>query len=55
MEKISQLQGYIVQHREYSQFFIITINGIKSLKFLNNYVVYLKHINNIVQSISNIL
>ena len=24
----NKLQGYIVQHREYSQYFIITINGI---------------------------
>ena len=28
MCKINKLQGYIVQHREYSQYFIITINGI---------------------------
>ena len=26
--KINKIQGYIVQHREYSQYFIITINGI---------------------------
>ena len=26
--KINKLQGYIVQYREYSQYFIITINGV---------------------------
>ena len=25
MYKINKLQGYIVQHREYSQYFIVTI------------------------------
>ena len=28
MYKINKLQGYIVQHREYSQYFIITLNGV---------------------------
>ena len=28
MYKINKLQGYIVQHREYSQYFIITRNGV---------------------------
>jgi len=28
MYKINKLQGYIIQHREYSQYFIIAINGI---------------------------
>ena len=28
MYKINKLQGYIVQHREYSQYFIIATNGI---------------------------
>ena len=28
MYKINELQGYIVQHREYSQYFIVTINGV---------------------------
>ena len=28
MYKVSKLQGYIAQHREYSQYFIITINGL---------------------------
>ena len=28
MYKINKLQGYIVQHREYSQYIIITINGL---------------------------
>ena len=26
--KTNKLQGYIVQHREYSQYFIITLKGI---------------------------
>ena len=30
--KINKLQGCIVQHREYSQYFIATINKIESLK-----------------------
>ena len=25
---INKVQGYIIQHREYSQYFIITLNGI---------------------------
>ena len=28
MYKINKLQGYIAQHREYSQYFIITLNGV---------------------------
>ena len=28
MCKVNNLQGYIVQHREESQYFIITINGV---------------------------
>ena len=28
MCKINKLQGYIIQHREYSQYFIITLNGV---------------------------
>ena len=28
MYKINKLQGYCLQHREYSQYFIITINGV---------------------------
>ena len=28
MYKINELQGYIVQHRQYSQYFIKTLNGI---------------------------
>ena len=26
--KINKLQGYIVQHSDYSQYFIITLNGV---------------------------
>ena len=28
MHKINKLQDYIIQHREYSQYFIITINAV---------------------------
>ena len=41
--KTDKLQGYVVQHREYSKYFIITINGIKNLKTVNYYVIHLKH------------
>ena len=34
--KISKLQESIVQHRECSQYFIITINGVQSIKTLNH-------------------
>ena len=37
-----KLQGYIVQHGEFSKYFIITINGIQPLKIVNHYVVHLK-------------
>ena len=42
MYKINKLQGHTVQHREYSQYFIVTINGLKPLKIVNPYVVHLK-------------
>ena len=42
MYKINRLQGYIVQHREYDLYFIITINGVQALKIVNYYVVHLK-------------
>ena len=32
MYKINRLQGYIAQHREYSQYFIITIKEVQPLK-----------------------
>ena len=32
---------HIVQHEEYSQCFIIIINGVKSLKIVNHYIVHL--------------
>ena len=35
MYKINKLKGYIVQHREYSQYFI-TINGTQPLKIVNH-------------------
>ena len=37
----NELQGYIIQHREYSQHFIITINELQPLKIVNYYMVYL--------------
>ena len=42
MYKINKLQGYKVQHKEYSQYFIITVNGISSSKIVNHYYVHLK-------------
>ena len=39
--KIYKLQGHTVQHREYSQYFIITINGVQPLKIVNHCVVHL--------------
>ena len=39
MYKINKLQEYIVQHREYSLYFIITINGkiyLVTLKIVNH-------------------
>ena len=39
--EINKLQGYIVQHREYSQYFIVTINGAELLKIVDHYVVHL--------------
>ena len=44
MHKINKLQGYIIQHREYNQYFIITRNGIQTLNVVNHYVSHLKHI-----------
>ena len=40
--KIDKQQGYIVQHREYSHYFVVTLSGVKSIKVLNHYVVHLK-------------
>ena len=42
MYKINKIQGCNVQHREYSQCFIITLNGVSSIKMLTHYVVHLK-------------
>ena len=42
MYKINKLQGYIVKHREYSQYFIVTINGVSSLKIVHYCMVHLK-------------
>ena len=49
MYKINKLQGYIVQHREYSKYFIITINGVQPLKITNNHVVPQKLVSTIHQ------
>ena len=42
MYEVNKLQGYIVQHREYRQYFIIAFNGVKSITVLNHYVIHLK-------------
>ena len=46
MGKINKIQEYIVQPREYSQYFIITLNGVQYIKILNHYVAHLKLIYN---------
>ena len=38
----NKLQGYIAQDKEYSQYFIITLNELYSIKNFNHYVIYLK-------------
>ena len=40
--KINKIQGYVVQHWEYSQYFIIILNGRYAITILNHYVIYLK-------------
>ena len=42
MHRINKLQGYIVQHVEHGRYFIIILNGVKSIKVLNHYVGHLK-------------
>ena len=42
MYKVNEQQGYTVQQKEYSQHFIITLDGVQSIKTLNHYIVYLK-------------
>ena len=37
----NNLQGYIVHHKEYSQYFVITVNGLLPLKIVNNYIAHL--------------
>ena len=41
MYKINKLQRYVIQHREYSQYFIIMLNVVKSIKILNHYATHL--------------
>ena len=41
MKKINKLQGYITQHEEYTQYFMITINGVEPLKIVTHYIVQL--------------
>ena len=41
-DKVSYKDIFIVQHREYGQYFIININGTLPLKAMNHYVVSLK-------------
>lgn len=38
MQEGNKVQGYIAQHREYSQSFIISLNRVKSIKTLNHLV-----------------
>ena len=40
--KVNKIQGYIVQHKEDSQRFIIIISGVQPLKIVNHYVAHLK-------------
>ena len=43
MYEVNKPQEYIVQHREYRQYFIITLNGEYFInKVLNHYVIQLK-------------
>ena len=39
--KKEKIQGYIVQHREDSQYFIVTINGAQPLKIVIHYIIHL--------------
>ena len=38
---MSNLKGYFIQHRQYSQYFIVTINRAKTLKIVNHCSIYL--------------
>ena len=49
MYDINKLQGYIILHRAYSQYFIITINGVQPLKITNHHVVPQKLVSTIHQ------
>ena len=42
LHKANRVQRYIIQHREHSQYYIITINGVSFIKFFNPYVVHCK-------------
>ena len=42
-KKINKLQGYIVQHKEHSQFYS-NCKWTKTFKIMNYYIVYLNHI-----------
>ena len=37
--KRNKPQGYTVQHREHSQYFTVTLNGVHSIKTLNHCIV----------------
>ena len=39
--KISYKEGYVVQHREYSQYFVV-ISGVEALKIVNHYIAELQ-------------
>ena len=34
---VTQAQGFIVQHRKYRQYFVITVNGVYALKIILKY------------------
>ena len=42
MYKINKLQGSVIQHSKYSQYIMITLNGILCVKIINYYVICLK-------------
>ena len=44
MPKINKLQGYIVQNREYHQYFTVTVNALEFFKIVSYYTAHLSHI-----------
>lgn len=39
---LGRWQGGILQHKEYSQYFVLTLYGVQSIEMLNYYVVYVR-------------